>query len=310
MRKRNKQRIEDEIAALAALAEDAIDMSDIGEVKDWSGAVRHRFHRPTNKRVTILLKDSVGERLQASFRAWLNDVSEVWKISRSKQALRPTKESISKRLRTLSHSQVSDSPEVRPLPRAGQGGSANYEDAGRKIMSQFDPFIIFTIKSALGSAAPDLIDDIRQAVNIELVNNVNKLRRWVELRRLTELRRDLFADERPPSYFYIAGVTLRIAQDFIAAHSAKVSSKPLPTKGRASAATNRPPFDPFAVAMSLDELSADASLRDSIVRDLFLQGFTPEQISTLPGINLSERKVNLRLVNLTKGTRPQTHEGG
>ena len=38
-----------ELEALAALPEDEIDLSDIPEVRDWSGAKRGLFYRPVKK---------------------------------------------------------------------------------------------------------------------------------------------------------------------------------------------------------------------------------------------------------------------
>jgi uncharacterized protein (DUF4415 family) len=52
-----------EINALARLPDDQIDLSDIPEVTDWSGAVRGAFYRPIKKSLTI--------RLDADVLAWL-----------------------------------------------------------------------------------------------------------------------------------------------------------------------------------------------------------------------------------------------
>ena len=52
-----------EINALAKLPDEQIDLSDIPEVKDWSGAVRGMFYRPIKKSLTI--------RLDADVLAWL-----------------------------------------------------------------------------------------------------------------------------------------------------------------------------------------------------------------------------------------------
>ncbi len=42
-----------EIEALAALPEDAIDTSDIPEVRDWAGAKRGMFYRPIKRQLTL-----------------------------------------------------------------------------------------------------------------------------------------------------------------------------------------------------------------------------------------------------------------
>jgi uncharacterized protein (DUF4415 family) len=52
-----------EINALAKLPDDQIDLSDIPEVTDWSGAVSGAFYRPIKKSLTI--------RLDADVLAWL-----------------------------------------------------------------------------------------------------------------------------------------------------------------------------------------------------------------------------------------------
>lgn len=51
--------VRDEMAALAALPDDAIDTSDIPEVSDWSNAVRGRFYRPVKQQLTLRLDADV-----------------------------------------------------------------------------------------------------------------------------------------------------------------------------------------------------------------------------------------------------------
>jgi uncharacterized protein (DUF4415 family) len=58
MRKAFKNRGEqagEELAALAAKREEAIDTSDAPEIEDWSDAERGRFYRPVKRTVTIRL---------------------------------------------------------------------------------------------------------------------------------------------------------------------------------------------------------------------------------------------------------------
>ena len=50
-----------ELKALAALEDDAIDTSDIPEVTDWDKAEIGRFYRPVKKRLTIRLDADVVE---------------------------------------------------------------------------------------------------------------------------------------------------------------------------------------------------------------------------------------------------------
>ena len=52
-----------ELAALAALPDDEIDLTDIPEVLDWRGAVVGKYYRPIKKSLTI--------RLDADVLAWL-----------------------------------------------------------------------------------------------------------------------------------------------------------------------------------------------------------------------------------------------
>jgi uncharacterized protein (DUF4415 family) len=52
-----------EIAALAALRDDKIDLTDLPEVLDWSGGVVGKYYRPIKKSLTI--------RLDADVLAWL-----------------------------------------------------------------------------------------------------------------------------------------------------------------------------------------------------------------------------------------------
>lgn len=52
-----------ELAVLAAQREDQIDLTDLPEVLDWSGAVVGKYYRPIKKSLTI--------RLDADVLAWL-----------------------------------------------------------------------------------------------------------------------------------------------------------------------------------------------------------------------------------------------
>ena len=48
-----------ELKVLAALPEGDIDLSDIPEVRDWSGAKRGLFYRPVKKQLTLRLDADV-----------------------------------------------------------------------------------------------------------------------------------------------------------------------------------------------------------------------------------------------------------
>lgn len=54
--------IEAELAALAAMPDDTIDLSDMPEVTDWSGWTRGKFYRPVKQQITV--------RLDADLIAW------------------------------------------------------------------------------------------------------------------------------------------------------------------------------------------------------------------------------------------------
>ncbi len=53
--------IEEQIANMRQLEDKDIDLSDIPEILDWSGAVRGKFYRPVKKHVTLRLDADVLE---------------------------------------------------------------------------------------------------------------------------------------------------------------------------------------------------------------------------------------------------------
>ena len=63
--KRPTKRQEAETAALAGLAEEEIDASDIPEILDWSGARRGLLYRPVKQQITL--------RLDADVVAWFKE---------------------------------------------------------------------------------------------------------------------------------------------------------------------------------------------------------------------------------------------
>ncbi len=64
MKKTSKKQTK-ELAALAALPDDKIDLTDLPEVLDWSRGVVGKFYRPIKKPLTI--------RLDADVLAWLKN---------------------------------------------------------------------------------------------------------------------------------------------------------------------------------------------------------------------------------------------
>ncbi|PYX33014.1 MAG: hypothetical protein DMG77_01915 [Acidobacteria bacterium] len=63
MRKLNREQKRD-IAAIAAMKDEDIDLSDMPEVLDWSGAEIGKFYRPPKKAVTMRLDADVLEWLK------------------------------------------------------------------------------------------------------------------------------------------------------------------------------------------------------------------------------------------------------
>lgn len=53
------RRIREELKRLDAMSEDDIDLSDMPEVTDFSGAVRGKFYRPVKDQVTLRLDRDV-----------------------------------------------------------------------------------------------------------------------------------------------------------------------------------------------------------------------------------------------------------
>lgn len=53
------QAVRDELAALGAMPDEAIDTSDIPEVTDWTHAVRGKFYRPIKQQLTLRLDADV-----------------------------------------------------------------------------------------------------------------------------------------------------------------------------------------------------------------------------------------------------------
>lgn len=77
-----------ELAALSALRDREIDLSDVPEVRDWSRAVVGKFYRPIKKSLTI--------RLDADVLAWLKSQGRGYQ-TRINRLLRSAMESQSRR---------------------------------------------------------------------------------------------------------------------------------------------------------------------------------------------------------------------
>jgi uncharacterized protein (DUF4415 family) len=74
MRKLSREQRRD-IAAIAAKREENIDLSEMPEVVDWSGAEIGKFYRPPKKSVTIRLDQDVLDWLKAYGRGYQTKVN-------------------------------------------------------------------------------------------------------------------------------------------------------------------------------------------------------------------------------------------
>jgi len=79
MSRKTDRQIQQEIAQLSKLDENAIDTRDIPEVADWAGAERGRFYRPVKKQITL--------RIDADLLAWFRGHSRQYQ-TRINAALR------------------------------------------------------------------------------------------------------------------------------------------------------------------------------------------------------------------------------
>lgn len=66
-----------ELASLAALPDDKIDLTDIPEVLDWSGAVVGKYYRPIKKSLTIRLDADVLAWLKAEGRGYQTRINRL-----------------------------------------------------------------------------------------------------------------------------------------------------------------------------------------------------------------------------------------
>jgi uncharacterized protein (DUF4415 family) len=89
MKKASKKHAE-ELAALAAMRDEEIDLTDLPEVLDWSGAVVGKYYRPLKKSLTI--------RLDADVLAWLKAQGSGYQ-TRINMLLRAAMESRARRRR-------------------------------------------------------------------------------------------------------------------------------------------------------------------------------------------------------------------
>ena len=84
MRKISKKQKE-ELATLAALRDDEIDLTDAPEVRDWSRAVVGKFYRPIKKSLTIRLDADVLKWLRAQGRGYQTRINRILRVEMESQ---------------------------------------------------------------------------------------------------------------------------------------------------------------------------------------------------------------------------------
>ena len=77
-----------ELAALAALRDNRIDLSDAPEVRDWSRAVVGKFYRPIKKSLTIRLDADVLAWLKAQGRGYQTRINKLLRAAMEGQSRR------------------------------------------------------------------------------------------------------------------------------------------------------------------------------------------------------------------------------
>ncbi len=77
-----------ELAALCALPDEKIDLSDLPEVLDWSGAVVGKYYRPIKKSLTIRLDADVLAWLKAQGRGYQTRINKMLREAMESRARR------------------------------------------------------------------------------------------------------------------------------------------------------------------------------------------------------------------------------
>ena len=75
--KKTANKVDEELAALAAMPDGEIDTSDIPEITDWSKAVVGRFYRPVKETVTIRLDADVLDWLKQGGKGYQTRVNKI-----------------------------------------------------------------------------------------------------------------------------------------------------------------------------------------------------------------------------------------
>jgi uncharacterized protein (DUF4415 family) len=77
-----------ELAELSALPDEKIDLSDLPEVLDWSGAVVGKYYRPIKKSLTIRLDADVLAWLKAQGRGYQTRINKMLREAMESRARR------------------------------------------------------------------------------------------------------------------------------------------------------------------------------------------------------------------------------
>jgi uncharacterized protein (DUF4415 family) len=78
-----------ELAALADLRDEKIDLTDLPEVLDWGGAVVGKYYRPIKKSLTIRLDADVLAWLKAQGRGYQTRINSLLRAAMENRARRP-----------------------------------------------------------------------------------------------------------------------------------------------------------------------------------------------------------------------------
>lgn len=77
-----------EIRELEKLKEEDIDLSDLPEVRDWTGAAVGKFYRPIKKPLTLRLDADVLAWLKSQGKGYQTRINEILRAAMSNQARR------------------------------------------------------------------------------------------------------------------------------------------------------------------------------------------------------------------------------
>jgi RNA polymerase sigma factor (sigma-70 family) len=300
MSKRDRDLIIKEIADLAALADDAIDTSEISEIRDWSDALKGRFHRLTNPSITVLLRDTAGERLRSSITAKFRDISEAWKQSRLQSDHSLTQKPFKRRISDSFRTWLADLAELLP-EKASQTiqqeqpskSSEIWSEQSQEIFRRLHPLITRTvvmIARQRNSFSTELIDDFIQEIYVRL---------------FAALKAERIPNEKIPGLITMLAESIVPNRLQAAQRGTHVFGSQLSQESAKTSQNEQTERDLVRNAI-LDELQAKLSSRERVVLKLYLQGFTPKEISESQEINLSEEAVRILLHRMSTMARSKS----